>query len=271
MAHAADPHATHGHEHAPATTDERLGGSPLALLLLLATTAISLWALLYPRASWNAPLPASARTTATPVAATPADATRHAATPATPAAAAPADATAAAPSTTSDAPATATTPAASADAGGLGPMVDHSLPGGARIAVPARGVEGRLLAFLQDASVPAEKGTWFDFDRLTFESGSARLQARSSDQLDAVAAILAAHPAVKLKIGGYTDSVGQPASNLRLSGERAANVRAALIQRGVSPDRLAAEGYGDQHPVGDNATPEGRAMNRRISMRVVAK
>jgi outer membrane protein OmpA-like peptidoglycan-associated protein len=251
MAHAADPHATHGHEDAPATSDERLGGSPLALLLLLATTAISLWALLYPRASWNAPLPTSARATATTHGAeTPAAAHAAAATAATPA---------------------ATTPDAAADAGALGPMVDHSLPGGARIAVPARGVEGRLLAFLQDASLPADKGTWFDFDRLTFESGSATLQARSKDQLASVAAILAAHPAVKLKIGGYTDNVGQPAHNLRLSGQRAANVRAALIDLGVGPDRLAAEGFGDKHPVGDNATPEGRAMNRRISMRVVEK
>ena len=84
-------------------------------------------------------------------------------------------------------------------------------------------------------------------------------------------AILAAYPAVKLKIGGYTDNVGDPAFNKQLSEQRAANVRAALVGQGVAPDRLASEGYGDQFPVADNATAEGRAQNRRISMRVAEK
>ena len=82
---------------------------------------------------------------------------------------------------------------------------------------------------------------------------------------------MAAYPVVKLKIGGYTDNVGDPAANQLLSEQRAANVRDALVRLGVAQDRLAAEGYGEQFPVGDNATPEGRAMNRRISMRVVEK
>jgi outer membrane protein OmpA-like peptidoglycan-associated protein len=76
---------------------------------------------------------------------------------------------------------------------------------------------------------------------------------------------------VKLKLGGYTDNVGDPAANLKLSQERADSVMGALVKLGVAPDRLAAEGYGEQFPVGDNATPEGRAMNRRISMRVAEK
>lgn len=162
-------------------------------------------------------------------------------------------------------------PAAAAPAGGLGPMVDRALDSGVRIRVPERGVEGRLLEFIRDPARPVDRTTWFDFDRLTFATGSATLQASSSDQLAAIAAILAAHPEVKLKIGGYTDDVGDPASNQRLSEQRAANVRAALVEQGVAPDRLAAEGYGAQFPLGDNATEAGRAMNRRISMRVVEK
>jgi OmpA-OmpF porin, OOP family len=162
-------------------------------------------------------------------------------------------------------------PAPAAPQAGLGALVERTLPGGARVAVPERGVEGRLLAFIADAGRPADATTWFDFDRLTFETGSSALGAGSRDQLAAVAAILGAYPAVKLKIGGYTDNVGDPASNQRLSEQRAASVRLALTGLGVTPERLVAEGYGDQHPVADNATPEGRARNRRISMRVLEK
>lgn len=156
-------------------------------------------------------------------------------------------------------------------AGALGAMVERSLAGGARVVVPERGVEGRLLAFIEDPAVAADKTTWFDFDRLTFETASAALRDGSREQLAAVAAILAAYPAVKLKLGGYTDNVGDPAANLKLSRERADNVLGALVQLGVAPDRLSAEGYGEQFPIGDNTTPEGRAMNRRISMRVAEK
>jgi outer membrane protein OmpA-like peptidoglycan-associated protein len=220
MAHAV--HAEAGHEEPlGAEPAEPTRGWPVAFLLLIFTTVVTLWALLQPRVEEAPPAPA-------PVA----------------------------------------TKAAS---GQLGPMVERALPTGARIAVPLSGVEGRLLAFIQDPTREADRSTWFDFDRLTFETGSAILGESSRDQLVAVSAILAAFPAVKLKIGGYTDNVGDAASNQKLSERRAAEVREALVRLGTASDRLTAEGYGEQFPVGDNATPEGRAMNRRISMRVMAK
>jgi len=74
-----------------------------------------------------------------------------------------------------------------------------------------------------------------------------------------------------VKIGGYTDNVGSAASNLALSQERADSVRSQLVSMGVDADRLTAEGYGEEHPVGDNSTDAGRAMNRRISMLVTQK
>ena len=75
-------------------------------------------------------------------------------------------------------PIVATAPSVPA-AGALGAMVQRDLMGGGRITVPERGVEGRLLAFIQDPSRPADKTTWFDFDRLTFETGSATLRRRA--------------------------------------------------------------------------------------------
>jgi OOP family OmpA-OmpF porin len=73
---------------------------------------------------------------------------------------------------------------------------------------------------------------------------------------------------VKLNVGGYSDNVGQPGSNLALSKKRAEAVRAFLVKHGVSADALTAQGYGDQHPVADNSTASGRFANRRIDFAV---
>jgi OmpA-OmpF porin, OOP family len=152
----------------------------------------------------------------------------------------------------------------------LGRFVPYTLENGTAILIPERGVENRVLAFIASTQ-PVDTTTWFDFDRLLFDTGSPTLQPQSDDQLRAVAAILKAHPNAHVKIGGYTDNVGAPADNLRLSEERAANVRAQLIGLGVEPDRIEAEGYGETHPVADNSTDAGRAMNRRISMLITQK
>ena len=72
---------------------------------------------------------------------------------------------------------------------------------------------------------------------------------------------------IRLQIGGYTDSSGDPAVNIRLSEKRAQAVRSYLIQHGVPADTLSAEGFGDAHPIADNATREGRAANRRIEFK----
>lgn len=152
----------------------------------------------------------------------------------------------------------------------LGRFVPRTLPNGTSIMIPERGVENRLLTFIVSPQRP-DQTTWFDFDRLLFDPGSATLEPQSDDQLRAVAAILKAHPNAYVKIGAYTDNVGDPADNLRLSEERAANVRTQLISLGVEPGRLEAEGYGETHPVADNSTEGGRAMNRRISMLITQK
>ena len=80
-----------------------------------------------------------------------------------------------------------------------------------------------------------------------------------------------AYPNVKAKVGGYTDNTGDARRNLKLSQDRAASVVTELIALGVAPDRLTSEGYGDQHPVADNGTEEGRHQNRRIAMRITQK
>jgi OmpA-OmpF porin, OOP family len=165
------------------------------------------------------------------------------------------------------APAAPAVPAATS----LGNFVPRQLADGTTLNIPERGVEGRLLAFIQDPASKPDKTTWFDFDRLLFNTGSATLQPQSLEQLNNIAAILKAYPAVQLTIGGYTDNTGDAAANLQLSQQRADNVTAELVKLGVANNRLVAKGYGEEHPVGDNSTEAGRAQNRRISMLVTQK
>jgi outer membrane protein OmpA-like peptidoglycan-associated protein len=153
----------------------------------------------------------------------------------------------------------------------LGAFVPKSLPDGVSLNIPTNGVESRLVAFIEDHSRPVDKDSWFSFDRLEFETGSAELKPSSQEQLRNVAEILKAYPQVKVKIGGYTDNVGDRASNMKLSADRANNTMNAIANLGIDKTRLEAEGYGEQYPVADNATEEGRQRNRRIDIRVTQK
>jgi outer membrane protein OmpA-like peptidoglycan-associated protein/opacity protein-like surface antigen len=102
---------------------------------------------------------------------------------------------------------------------------------------------------------------------VTFKLGSAELTADSADQLDRVAASLAAWPEVRVEVAGYTDSSGPQELNRRLSQERAESVRSYLVARGIDPERIVATGYGEQDPVASNETAAGRAMNRRVELK----
>lgn len=153
----------------------------------------------------------------------------------------------------------------------VGGFVRRVLPGGITLRVPASGIESKLVAFIQDKSLPVKDTTWFDFDRLNFASGSATILPESKEQLDNIVAILKAYPNVSVKIGGYTDDVGSADANLRLSQRRADAVMQVLVGNGIAANRLTAEGYGEEHPVADNSTEQGRARNRRIAVKVTKK
>lgn len=146
-----------------------------------------------------------------------------------------------------------------------------TLPGGQSISGNVGGIEDALFKFIQDPEKLVDKTTWFDFDQLNFDTGKATLQEGSMKQVENIAAIMSAFQNVKLKIGGYTDNTGNEVENLKLSASRAKTVMDAIIGLGIPRDRLESEGFGSQFPIGDNSTEEGRAKNRRISVRVTAK
>jgi outer membrane protein OmpA-like peptidoglycan-associated protein len=155
--------------------------------------------------------------------------------------------------------------------GGLGAITTKVLPNGVALRVPENGVESELVGFIEDRTRPVDETTWFNFDRVNFATNSATITPESHDQLNNIAAIMKAYPNVNVTVGGYTDNVGGAAANRRLSQRRADAVQRELTRRGIPLSRVNAKGYGDEHPVADNATEEGRAQNRRIAVRVSAK
>jgi len=146
-----------------------------------------------------------------------------------------------------------------------------SLANGIELSIPQNGMESHLLAFLKDPSQPLSNATWFEFDRLTFDTNAATLRPESQEQLRNIAGILQAYPMMRVKIGGYTDNTGDPAANALLSQQRVDSVMQQLTGMGFSADRLQAEGYGAQYPVADNSTEAGRAKNRRIALQVTQR
>ncbi len=166
------------------------------------------------------------------------------------------------------APTTGAVPPLAASAAAL---VKRMLPSGQALDVAENGVEAKLIAFIDDKTRAVDETTWFSFDRLEFETGSANLRPASLQQVQNIAAIMKAYPTVTLKMGGYTDNVGSPASNVTLSQARADATMRAIVAEGIAATRLSAEGYGDRFPVASNDTEEGRQRNRRIDVRVTAR
>lgn len=105
--------------------------------------------------------------------------------------------------------------------------------------------------------------------RIEFQSGSDVLDASAVAVVNRLGAYIARcvdEAGLKAEIGGHTDGQGDAAANLGLSQRRAVAVRKELIARGVAPNALKAQGYGDALPIADNATEEGRAQNRRTAV-----
>ncbi len=153
----------------------------------------------------------------------------------------------------------------------LGATASRKLPDGKEINIAENSVENRLINFIEDKDKAVDKTTWFTFDRLFFDTGKSTLKAESQEQLNNIAAILSAYPNVNLKLGGYTDNTGDAEVNKKISTDRAEVAMQELVKLGVDSKRLEAEGYGSEHPVATNDTPEGKAQNRRIDVRVTQK
>lgn len=143
------------------------------------------------------------------------------------------------------------------------------LPGGMTIDVTAGGFVDTLTTFLDSRDVTLNRS--FTFDELQFDPGSARLSPVSHAQLQQLAAVLKAYRTVLISVAGHTDNIGNASANLRLSAQRAAAVKQALVGQGVAATRVADEGFGSERPIATNDTEDGRAKNRRVELVVLKR
>ena len=104
-------------------------------------------------------------------------------------------------------------------------------------------------------------------DTLKFDSGKSDISDAGASVLSRLAAVLKKYPEDRISLSGHTDNVGSEELNRVLSQQRSDSVRAFLLSQGV-PQRciLSSVGYGSEHPVADNSTAEGRALNRRVEL-----
>ena len=106
---------------------------------------------------------------------------------------------------------------------------------------------------------------------INFETGNATITPASYPMLDEVVSIINEYADYDLKMGGHTDNVGDDASNLKLSQSRVDAVKTYLESKGVSENRIAATGYGETIPIGDNTTVKGKEQNRRVELELVLR
>lgn len=104
---------------------------------------------------------------------------------------------------------------------------------------------------------------------LHFDSDKSAVTEAAAAIIKDLAAIAVTCPEDRLEVGGYTDNVGSPGYNQALSERRAVAVANALAGFGIARERLSAVGYGEKSPVADNNTDSGRALNRRIEIKIV--
>lgn len=126
-------------------------------------------------------------------------------------------------------------------------------------AVPGASMRGEMEQALATIGMFRTYGVHFDFDKASIRSESDRL-------ISDMAVTLKNNPLWTLRITGYTDSIGDPAYNQKLSRARAESLKKALAKRGIDPARLETVGAGASNPVGSNKTLQGRALNRRVEL-----
>ena len=106
-------------------------------------------------------------------------------------------------------------------------------------------------------------------DGVTFDVDSTTLKPQFRDTLDRIATSMNQYPDSLIDVYGHTDSTGSDAYNQSLSERRASTVANYLVTRGVSAARVRSQGYGETMPVASNATDQGRALNRRVEIKIV--
>lgn len=134
-------------------------------------------------------------------------------------------------------------------------------------------IVGREQGFEQTASILSADALKEAIDRdgkatvqVNFATDASEILPASKPQIDAIATMLKEQPNLRLAVNGHTDNTGNAGHNQRLSEQRAASVKLALVALGVEAGRLTSKGFGSTEPVADNGSEEGKARNRRVEL-----
>lgn len=101
---------------------------------------------------------------------------------------------------------------------------------------------------------------------INFDTGKSTIKPESEPIIHQIVEMMRANPEVKISVEGHTDNVGNPESNKMLSEDRANAVVTAIVAQGIDAKRLSSVGHGEDKPIADNKTEEGRASNRRVEL-----
>jgi OOP family OmpA-OmpF porin len=113
------------------------------------------------------------------------------------------------------------------------------------------------------------KGQTIRLSHLIFPQGKSTIDPNSYPELDEVVQMMKENSKIEIQLEGHTDNQGNPGSNLTLSEKRVEAVKKYIVSKGIGKDRVKTKAFGGSQPLSNEMTPEARALNRRVEMRIL--
>jgi len=113
------------------------------------------------------------------------------------------------------------------------------------------------------------KGQTIVLNHLIFAQGKAVIDSKSFPELDELAQMMKENTKIEIQLEGHTDNTGSPKANLELSQDRVDAVKKYLVEKGISKSRIKTKAFGGSQPLRNEMTPEAKAANRRVEMRIL--